>query len=301
MEIRQRPGGVSALLDHPPPGGTIALAWLGQAGFALRTPGALLLIDPYLSDSLAVKYRGREFPHRRMMPVPVEPEALNAVAWVLCTHGHGDHMDPGTLPAIASASPRCRFLVPRAEIARAEQIGLPKTRTFGVGAGERRPLGARIEALAVAAAHETIDTDDRGHSRYLGFVLRIGPLAIYHSGDTVPYDGLAERIGAAGIDLALLPVNGRDEHRRSRGVLGNMTFDEAAELCRAAGVPWMLAHHFGMFDFNTVAPDELRRRAAGLPAPPRCIVPDLNTVYELSGGRVTASPAASRRRPGPGP
>jgi L-ascorbate metabolism protein UlaG (beta-lactamase superfamily) len=285
MEIRQRHDSVSDVLDRPPPGGAIALAWLGQAGFALRTADALLLVDPYLSDSLAVKYRGREFPHLRMMPPPVAPDALTAVDWVLCTHGHSDHMDPGTLPAIAVSSPACRFLVPRAEIARAEQLGLPKARTFGIDAGEQRPLARRIEALAVAAAHETIETDDRGQCRYLGFVLRAGPLAIYHSGDTVAYDGLAEHLGAAGVDLALLPVNGRDEFRRSRGVLGNMTFDEGAGLCRAAGIPWMLAHHFGMFDFNTVAPDELHRKAAALPAPPHCIVPDVNTVYELSGGK----------------
>jgi len=285
MEICQRPGGVSVLLDRPPPRGTVALAWLGQAGFALRTAEALLLIDPYLSDSLAVKYRGREFPHLRMMPPPVEPNALTAVDWVLCTHGHGDHMDPGTLPAIAAASPRCRFLVPRAEIGRAEQLGLPGARTFGLDARERQPLDGRIEALAVAAAHETIETDDRGHCRYLGFVLRVGPLAIYHSGDTVPYDGLAENLASQRIELALLPVNGRDEHRRSRGVLGNMTLDEGAELCRTAGIPRMLAHHFGMFDFNTVAADELSRQAAGLPAPPRCIVPDVNTAYELSEKR----------------
>jgi L-ascorbate metabolism protein UlaG (beta-lactamase superfamily) len=37
------------------------------------------LIDPYLSDSLAKKYRGKTFAHERMMPVPVAPEALKEI------------------------------------------------------------------------------------------------------------------------------------------------------------------------------------------------------------------------------
>jgi L-ascorbate metabolism protein UlaG (beta-lactamase superfamily) len=47
---------------------TLRLYWLGQAGFLIdaapeHAPRPLrLLIDPYLSDSLAEKYRGKEFP-----------------------------------------------------------------------------------------------------------------------------------------------------------------------------------------------------------------------------------------------
>jgi len=56
------------------------------------------LIDPYLSDFLAEKYQGAEFPHLRMMQAPIEPSRLADLDWVFCTHRHSDHMDPGTLP-----------------------------------------------------------------------------------------------------------------------------------------------------------------------------------------------------------
>ena len=52
-------------LDH----GQVALWWLGQAGFAVRVGSHTFLIDPYLSDSLAKKYKGQQFTHQRMMPV----------------------------------------------------------------------------------------------------------------------------------------------------------------------------------------------------------------------------------------
>jgi hypothetical protein len=49
-----------------------------------------------------------------------------------------------------------------------------------------------------------------------------------------------------------LPINGRDEYRRSRNVPGNFTLVEAVELCQQTDIPIMIAHHFGMFEFNTV-------------------------------------------------
>ena len=39
-------------------GETTSLYWLGQAGFVLDIGAHRLLIDPYLSDSLAAKYAG---------------------------------------------------------------------------------------------------------------------------------------------------------------------------------------------------------------------------------------------------
>ena len=67
-------------------------------------------------------------------------------------------------------------------------------------------------------------------------------------------------IDADGKILALLPMNGSDEFRGSRGVPRNSTFDEALSLCREAGIPRLLGHHFGMFEFNDVDPLELAKR-----------------------------------------
>ena len=95
---------------------------------------------------------------------------------------------------------------------------------------------------------------------------RFGKLAIYHSGDIVSYKGLQEQLARHQIQLALLPVNGRDELRRSKGIPGNFTLEEAVDLCRCTGIPVLIAHHFGMFAFNTVNP-ELIDQAAETAAP----------------------------------
>jgi len=59
-----------------------AVWWLGQAGFLIAQGGLRIVIDAYLSDSLAEKYRGKAFPHNRMMPPPVAPDALTGIDWL---------------------------------------------------------------------------------------------------------------------------------------------------------------------------------------------------------------------------
>lgn len=254
--------------------GTVAVAWLGQAGFLLRTADCTLLIDPYLSDFLARKYRGREYAHERLVAAPLDVRDLDRLDLVICTHRHSDHMDPETLAAAAAAHPECRFVLPAADVDHALGLGLPAGRLLPIDAGETRSAGSGLTITAVAAAHESLEHDAAGHCRFLGYVVRTAGLALYHSGDTVAYPGLADMIARQQLDCGLLPVNGRDEYRASRGVPGNMNAAEAVALCRAAGIPLLVPHHFGMFTFNTAAEAdlELLRRCSR----PQTVIPDLD-------------------------
>ena len=68
------------------------------------------------------------------------------------------------------------------------------------------------------------------------------------------------------IDLALLPINGRSAARREKGVPGNFHLHEAVTLRRDAGIPFMLGHHFGLFDFNTIDLTAAKRELTDAPA-----------------------------------
>ncbi|MGB9623484.1 MAG: MBL fold metallo-hydrolase [Phycisphaerae bacterium] len=275
-------------LDSPLGRNDIALWWLGQAGFALRFRDHYMLIDPYLSDSLAVKYAGTEFPHVRMMPPPIVPANVKNLDWCLCTHRHSDHMDPGTLPELARQNPRCRFVLPRAEGRHAVEIGVPATHRILLDDGDRFEPVADVSILAVASAHETLERDTDGLCRFLGYVIRLGRVTLYHSGDCVPYDGLAERLRVTGVQVALLPVNGRDECRRSGGIPGNFNLHEALRLRRQAGIRYLVVHHFGMFDFNTVDPQTLRSRIREMGLEDVCFVPEAGRAMRLSPQSVGA-------------
>ncbi len=262
--------------------GQVSLTWLGQAGFLVESRDVRFLIDPYLSDALAEKYRGSRFPHDRMMEPPVSADALGDIDYCFSTHGHTDHLDPGSLPAIARTNPDCRFIVPRSCRTLARERGVPEERFVGVSGGEKKLVGP-IELEAIPSAHEERRQDEEGEELFLGYVFRLESRTFYHSGDGIPYVGLTDRLSGAKIELFLMPVNGRDEERRQNGVPGNFTLQEAAEISGAAGGEVLIGHHYGMFDFNTIDPAAARKwidaRPAG--AKPRCLLAELGREYLL--------------------
>ena len=268
-------------LFPPSDDGTVSVSWLGQAGFAVRYRDVRLLIDPYLSDSLVELCAGSIFPHVRMMPAPVQPAALRGITAVLCTHAHGDHLDPGTVPVVAAHNPGCRIVLPRAELAAARQLSVPAACCLPCSAGETLPLADGVTVTAIPAAHETLKVDAAGEHHFLGYILTLGEVRLYHSGDCVPFPALPGLLHAARIDVALLPVNGRDAYRLAHDILGNFTFTEAAALCRDAGIPHLIPHHFGLFAFNTVDETALRHTCAAH-STPACHLPAVGQWFAIN-------------------
>ena len=236
--------------DADPSPRLLHIWWLGQSGFLLAHRGRRLMLDPYLSDSLTRKYAGTDRPHTRVSDIVVAPETLGFVDAVTASHAHTDHLDPETLGPLLKAAPEARLVAPAAHRALAlERARIPPMRLVELDDGVTAEVaGFQIEG--VPAAHEAIERDEAGRMRHLGYVVTAGPLRVYHAGDTVQYPGIADRVGP--VDVALLPINGRDP---ARGVAGNMDGEEAAlvaaELPAAIAVPC----HYGTFAFNTASPD----------------------------------------------
>ncbi|MCX5569904.1 MBL fold metallo-hydrolase [Kaistia nematophila] len=254
MRIERRPG-------FPAPGRP-GLYWLGQAGFWIETGRHRILIDPYLSDSLAQKYAGKPNDHRRMMPAPIAVEQLPRPDLVLVSHAHTDHMDPDTLRPLAARFPDVPFVVPAARMDVAwERIGAG-AKLIGVDAGETFEPVEGVTVTVFPAAHETLERDGEGRHVFLGYGIRAGGISLYHSGDTIPFEGLTELVRAFRPDIALLPVNGRDAQRLAAGIPGNLTLAEAVALAGAAQAAFLVPHHFGLFAFNTA--DEAAIDAAAL-------------------------------------
>lgn len=250
------------------------LQWLGQAGFVLELADQKIVIDPYLSDSLAKKYAESMFDHVRAHPPPVDPHELKCDL-VICTHRHTDHMDGETLRALIEVNPDLQICVPRAETEHARAIGIEATRIVNMRVGEVLEPLPGFSLNPIPAAHETFSVDASGDHRFLGVVMSTPGYAIYHSGDCIPNADISEMLRDIDIDIALLPVNGRDDYRLRNGVPGNFWIDEALELCEEAGIATLVGHHFGLFEFNTVAPKLLDRAAAMSPAKVSWVRPTL--------------------------
>ncbi len=238
------------------------LWWVGQSGFLVAWNGRCALLDPYLSDSLTRKYAQTDKPHVRMTGRVVAPERLDVVDVVTSTHNHTDHLDPETLRPLARVNPSLVLVCPAANRVEAlERSGLPEDRVLSLDAAVA-PVSAVVagfEFTAVPAAHEALDLDAGGRHRYVGWIVRAGPWTIYHSGDTILFPGMVDRLKPHRIDLALLPINGRGPERR---VSGNLWGREAAQLASAIGARWVVPCHFDLFEFNTATPEEFEATCA---------------------------------------
>lgn len=238
--------------------GGVRLWWLGQSGFLVQFDGAHLLLDPYLSDSLTKKYANTDKPHIRMTERVVDPERLDFIDIVTSSHNHTDHLDAETLIPLMEANPDLQLIAPAANVEfAAQRLGCNPDWIIGLedrDAVETPPF--RI--VAVPAAHEKTGPE------YHGYIVQCGDWTIYHSGDTVLYEGMVERLREYRIDVALLPINGRAPERR---VAGNLNAREAARLGRDIGARTVIPCHYDMFTFNTADPAEFAEaaRAVGQP------------------------------------
>lgn len=251
-----------AQMAHPATAGSFRLWWLGQSGFLVQWNGRYLLMDPYLSDSLAAKYAGTDLPHDRMTKRPVAPEGLNFVDVLTASHAHTDHLDPGTVSPVLHASPQARFIVPGSAFETAlERAAITGDRIVSIEAGRTIEVcGFRI--TAIPSAHEQLELDPSGRHRFLGYIVQMGSWTIYHSGDTVLYEGMIDQLIPYQIDVALLPINGRCGR-----VAGNLTAREAAWLANRVGARLVIPCHYDMFAFNTGNVDEFAASAKDLRQP----------------------------------
>ena len=127
---------------------------------------------------------------------------------------------------------------------------------------------AGLEIHGIPAAHNTVERDEQGGCRFLGYVARVGGKTIYHSGDTLMHDGLIPALTPFRVDVALVPINGNKPERK---VAGNLNGREAAELAHAIGARLAVPHHFDLFAFNTESPDEFEAACQRLGQPFRTL------------------------------
>ncbi|HEX4364075.1 MAG TPA: MBL fold metallo-hydrolase [Solirubrobacteraceae bacterium] len=144
--------------------------WYGQSAFALRTPEAVVFIDPF-GDMSAAAARSMQFDYP-----PIEGVTADLL---LVTHEHGDH---NGVEAIS---------------------GEPETLRSTAGT-----LSSSIgDVVAVASEHDAAAGTQRGPNTI--FVFDLGGLRVAHFGDFGQATLRDEQAAAIGqVDLAFLPVGG---------------------------------------------------------------------------------------------
>lgn len=227
------------------PAGMLALGALGQAGFAIKAGGTIAYIDPYLSGGTA-----------RAVPIVLDPATITHADVVLCTHEHMDHTDANTVVPLAAASPGAPIYVSPQGHAILRNAGIAEERMVLPRLGETHQVGS-MRITAIPAAHYEYEVDAEGRARWMGFVIEVAGVTLYHSGDTIVIPEMLAALEPYQLDLALLPINGRDYFREQQQIVGNMNVREVAGFCKLLGPHVLIPTHNDMFPGNRVNPGDL--------------------------------------------
>jgi len=232
------------------------LTWLGQAGVRIEAGGVTFVVDPWVSEHEA-----------RLAATPAVELAADGVDWILITHEHLDHLDLPFLPEVFARSPEASIVLPAAIVPLVEGV-VDEARIVAVQPGDSLDLGG-VNIRVVPAIHGVTMEDAYGDGsslgsgpRFVGYVIG-GESRLYHAGDTIVTDALRSALRTLEIEVALLPINGRDAEREARDIVGNMNAIEAVDLVLELGAPTLIPYHWDGFHGNTVPPGSVVDAAAG--------------------------------------
>ena len=200
------------------------ITWLGQAGLLFETNGKTIIIDPYLSDSVA-----QMEPHNKRR-VPIEEKFLKLKPdYIVLTHNHLDHTDPETLKYYLSADSKVCVLASYNAWQNVRKLfgGLQNNYVM-FNKGTRWAEG-ELQFEAVYAEH----SDDAA----IGVILRADGKVYYITGDTLYNTKVFEDL-PDDIDYIFLPVNGKGN---------NMNMTDGKAFCEKIGAT-AIPLHCGLFD-----------------------------------------------------
>jgi L-ascorbate 6-phosphate lactonase len=205
--------------------GTLAIWYLGQAGFCLKTSAdSLVYLDPYLSDCCE-----RLFGFKRMVPAIIAADEL-AADMLVSTHSHADHLDPDALGAIA-AHPSTRFVGSLDCGSVYAEHGVSRERCTLLRPGD-----------AVACRDVTVRATYADHGdlapNAIGVLIAAEGITVYDVGDSAFRPDDIVRSLDRPVDVMIAPIN---------GAFGNLNAEAACRLAAVVRPRLLVASHFWMF------------------------------------------------------
>ena len=162
------------------PSDGIGIHWFGQSTYALKHPdGTIIQVDPYYP---------RERPNNQFIhPQPPLDEASLRTDGVILTHNHGDHTCIESITRLDKAYPDVRYIGPSESIGSMAANGIAPEKMIEVTEGGSATIG-NITAQAVWAKPPQGKPEDDicpPDVQHLGFVVEIGKVKVYISGDPI--------------------------------------------------------------------------------------------------------------------
>lgn len=203
------------------------ITYLGQAGLLFETNKEKIIIDPYLSNSVA-KVQSQNY--RR---VKIDESFLQIKPTVvICTHDHLDHLDKETLCHYFNENSNVLVLAPYNAWQKLREFGGNNNYVM-FNAGTTWTKGD-ISFRAVVAEHSDREA--------IGVIICAENKNYYVTGDTLYSEKVFDCLPKVEFEVVFLPINGFGN---------NMNAIDAKRFSERINVKYIVPVHIGMFDFLT--------------------------------------------------
>jgi len=227
-----------------------SLTWIGHSTFLLQLGGLNLLTDPHFGARASpLSFAGPA----RLNPPGMTLAELPAIDLVLVSHNHYDHLDEGSVRAIAAAHPQAQFAVPLGLAAWFRRRGIGRVTELDWWQSAR--IGA-AKVSAVPVQHFSgRGLHDRDATLWCGFVVELAGRQVFFAGDTGYSKDFADIAGRfPAMDLSLLPIGAYDPRWFMAPVHVNPA--EAVRIHQDVRSRLSVAMHWGTFRLTTEPLDE---------------------------------------------
>lgn len=222
------------------PASGLRITWLGHSTTLVEIGGKRVLTDPMWGDRASpFSFAG---PSRFFAP-PLPLGELPDIDAVVISHDHYDHLDMGTVRALAAKG--TPFFVPLGVGARLEGWGVPPSQIRELDWWQSDSIGALVITSTPSRHFSGRWVNDRDRTLWSGWAIVSPQHRVYYSGDTALLDEM-EAIGArlGPFDVAMIEI-GEYDALWTDVHLGPEQAVRASRLVRGA---LMLPVHWATFD-----------------------------------------------------
>jgi len=209
----------------------IHVGWVGHSTVLLSFYGTLILTDPNFSHRIVIA--------RRVVDLPIKPDEIDELDFILVSHPHYDHLDVPSLRQLPKESsvivpPGCRDLIDGLGFSRV--VELKWGETFSAN-------GLQVEAFRPMhwGRRSPFEDEERGYNSYL--ITKNGKTILF-AGDT-GYSKIFEEKGRGrDIAIAFFPITAYNPGWFQQN---HATPEDALKMFLESGAKLMVPIHWGTF------------------------------------------------------
>lgn len=235
------------------------LTWVGHATFLIQLSGLNILTDPHFTPRASpFSFAGPE----RWAPPGLSLDELPDIDLVVISHDHYDHLDKGSVQALAAqAGGAPQFFVPLGIKAHLVDFGVAPGKVTELDWWEQREFGSATIAATPVQHFSGRWIDDRNATLWAGWMIQAGGRQVFFAGDTgysPDFRDIHARYGA--VDLALIPIGAYQPRWFMKPVHVNPA--EAVQIHQDLQARYSVGMHWGTFNLTDEPMDEPPRALA---------------------------------------